>query len=531
MSAESLMKLRQSGLFDEQYYNTQLKSTVSGDGAMEHFLVYGALHRLDPHPLFCTDFYLNMYPDVKNAAVNPLLHYIEYGDSEARNPHPLFAPLFYLQQFRPSLRPSSNLLMHYLTRGGFEGKDPHPMFDSAYYLRQNHRELAGDTVNPLVHYLTKGVAAGCNPHPFFDTQFYSSQLSDTNVNPLVDYVMHGAQAGRSPHTQINGKEILKFFNPDFPSHGGPFINAFTVVDRRDFSDAFERTEKLFTIPDFLLEPSQNNEIKVEFSVPTLKKTVSQLCTASQFEESEYRSWCEQLATPPDKRRKLWEHVFILAALDQNNMLNAGNSGIGFGTGEEPLPSYFAKLGINVMATDAPDDCADIWSISRQHAESAETLFHENIVEREKFAHHVTHSLVDMNSIPPDLQDYDFCWSACALEHLGSIEKGLQFIENSLDCVKPGGLIVHTTEFNLDSNEETVENKALSIFRRKDIERLLRKLASAGHEVFPLNLWPGDDMLDKYFDLPPYSLPHLKLQLDGFTMTSLGIIVRKACKQV
>ena len=135
--------------------------------------------------------------------------------------------------------------------------------------------------------------------------------------------------------------------------------------------------------------------------------------------------------------------------------------------------------------------------------------------------------VDMNNLPEDIQSFDACWSACALEHLGSLKHGLDFIRNSLNCLRPGGIAVHTTEFNLSSNEETFEKSRLSIYRKKDIVSLLSELQDEGHEVWPLNLHPGDKMLDEVIDLPPYSPLHLKLLLrDSFVTTSLGIAVRK-----
>ena len=133
----------------------------------------------------------------------------------------------------------------------------------------------------------------------------------------------------------------------------------------------------------------------------------------------------------------------------------------------------------------------------------------------------------MNAVPGDLRGFDVCWSACALEHLGSIERGLSFIEQSLNTLRPGGLAVHTTEFNLDSNDYTIELPELCLFRRRDIERLLSSLVAAVHKVWPLNLHPGSGEMDQHIDLPPYALPHLKLQVAQYTTTSLGIVVQKA----
>ena len=135
---------------------------------------------------------------------------------------------------------------------------------------------------------------------------------------------------------------------------------------------------------------------------------------------------------------------------------------------------------------------------------------------------------DMNAIPDHLRDFDFCWSACALEHLGSLEHGLTFIERSLDTLKPGGLAVHTTEFNLSSNVDTLDHNPTVIFRQRDLEALAARLTAAGHQVAPFDWRRGERPLDRYIDVPPFTgEPHLRLLLDGYAATSVGLIVRKA----
>ena len=60
-----------------------------------------------------------------------------------------------------------------------------------------------------------------------------------------------------------------------------------------------------------------------------------------------------------------------------------------------------------------------------------------------------------------------------------------------------------------------------------MEALLERLARAGHTPWPLNLYPGDGAIDAHIDLPPYALPHLKLQVGQYVTTSIGIVVQKA----
>jgi hypothetical protein len=88
--------------------------------------------------------------------------------------------------------------------------------------------------------------------------------------------------------------------------------------------------------------------------------------------------------------------------------------------------------------------------------------------------------------------------------------------------------VHTTEFNLDSNDATFESAGLSIYRKRDIEALFARLVARGHEVWALNTHPGYGEIDQIVDLPPFSraLPHLKVEVCAITATSIGLVVRR-----
>lgn len=126
-------------------------------------------------------------------------------------------------------------------------------------------------------------------------------------------------------------------------------------------------------------------------------------------------------------------------------------------GEELLPSAFCSFGSKILATDLNFDEAlgKGWVHTNQHAKNLEQLNNKKICNTEEFKRLCSFKNVDMNKIPKDLKNFDFIWSACALEHLGSIEQGEEFIHNSLQCLKPGGIAVHTTEYNFSSNDDTI----------------------------------------------------------------------------
>lgn len=262
---------------------------------------------------------------------------------------------------------------------------------------------------------------------------------------------------------------------------------------------------------------------------TLIEPISQMCTAGQMSEPLYAEWCQRLGMPPWSHRKQWEFVFICRALDYYGALREGARGLGFGVGNEPIPSVFAAAGCHIVATDLPaeDDRALIWNATYQLGASLRDIHHPHLCDEASFFERVSYRPVDMTAIPDDLTGFDFTWSSCAYEHLGSIEAGLDFFENSLACLKPGGIAVHTTELNLSSNSDTLDFGATVVFRRRDFESLAARLIRQGHDVIPITFDSGQSDLDRIIDLPPYSNdPHLRLALLRWVATSFGMIVRK-----
>lgn len=255
-------------------------------------------------------------------------------------------------------------------------------------------------------------------------------------------------------------------------------------------------------------------------------------------------WCAQLGIPVVYHRKIWELCYLLQTLHDERLLVPGKKGLGFACGREPTPSYLASRGIIVTATDLDADqvAGKGWAETGQHASSIDSLWHPHLVAREQFDKTVSFQFVDMNEIPSSLSGYDFCWSTCSLEHLGSIAKGLDFIENSLKVLRPGGVAIHTTEYNVDSEGPTIDNWATVLFQRKHIESIADRLIAQGHYVAPLDFDFGDGPMDNFIDLPPYVWDgmlcdpsstskqlhpsHLKLALDGFACTCFGLMIRK-----
>jgi 2-polyprenyl-3-methyl-5-hydroxy-6-metoxy-1,4-benzoquinol methylase len=265
--------------------------------------------------------------------------------------------------------------------------------------------------------------------------------------------------------------------------------------------------------------------------------------STQFDlESDWCAyWTRELGLGFAYHRKLWELTYVLQALYDNDCLQAGKRGVVFGCGRESLPSYCAARGINILATDLPASSTDAqgWIDTDQHADSLEELHHPHLCTLDQLRANVERRAVDMNAIPSDLEGYDFCWSICALEHLGSIEQGLAFVEESLKTLKPGGVAVHTTEFAFLNIARTLDQGSTVLFLRSHFEELQARLERAGHWLAPFDFHPGDGPMDKFIDGPPFpgdkrshllapwpQSYHLKVCVEGVPSTCFGLIIRK-----
>jgi hypothetical protein len=261
--------------------------------------------------------------------------------------------------------------------------------------------------------------------------------------------------------------------------------------------------------------------------PMFADPVSQACTYAQICDTAYAQWCETFAMPLLCHRKQWEWCYIAQVLRCAGMDRPERRGLGFGVGTEPLVAYLASAGSAVVATDLAADAsaAQRWADTGQHATAVSELNRHGLCPDEQFRELVTFRPVDMNAVPDDLRDFDFTWSSCALEHLGDLDAGLAFFLRQIDCLRPGGVGVHTTEYNVSSNDDTVSRGHTVLYRRRDIEALAAELARRGHTM-EVTFGLGDAAEDRHIDHDPWSNTHLKIATDGYVVTSFGLVVTK-----
>ncbi|MGH7026609.1 hypothetical protein [Brevundimonas sp.] len=171
-------------------------------------------------PLFQAEWYLQRYPDVAAAGMDPATHFLLHGGHERRDPSPLFRTRWYLSQDAEIETTGVNPLIHYLVKGQALGRSPlspqervlspeltqdietllaSGLFDAEWY-RAHTPGLPKGRATVAQHYLETGATSGKNPGPDFDTRAYWKAHADVEAagaNPLLHYLRHGRSEGRS----------------------------------------------------------------------------------------------------------------------------------------------------------------------------------------------------------------------------------------------------------------------------------------------------------------------------------------------
>ena len=163
--------LQASPLMDAGWYLKQYPD-VCGFDPVIHYLSRGWKEGRDPSAAFSTSKYLEAYPEVRSAGVNPLVHYLMIGRADGCQPIPdagrsedylllkksrLFRPDWYRKRY-PDIA-GLDPIEHFLNFGWKENRDPSPEFSTSFYL-ENNPDIRAAGTNPLVHYLKRGAAEG-----------------------------------------------------------------------------------------------------------------------------------------------------------------------------------------------------------------------------------------------------------------------------------------------------------------------------------------------------------------------------------
>lgn len=156
--------------------------------------------------IFDRQAYLDRYPDVAAAGVDPLEHYLTFGETEGRRPLPDFDPVFYAAHYKDALN-DMGALEHYVLHGKNAGNvTTDEGFDFDWY-RQVYLSPSATDADCREHYSVRnqynllrksGDAELILLRQLFKPEEYQELHPDTaGIDPWIHFVGAGHREGRN----------------------------------------------------------------------------------------------------------------------------------------------------------------------------------------------------------------------------------------------------------------------------------------------------------------------------------------------
>ncbi len=173
------------------------------------------------------------------------------------------------------------------------------------------------------------------------------------------------------------------------------------------------------------------------------KHLSKICDAADwFDEDFKRVVKNELMEPPRFHRKQWEFAMIFLTLENLGLLKGDKIGLSLGGGNERVLYSIAKHIKKLIVTDLYDTDTT-WDCAR--TEDPDEFIKASKpfpVDDEK----LKAIRMDMRHLDFEDNKFDFCYSSCAVEHIGNFEDFVQHLNEVYRTLKEGGVYVFTTEF-------------------------------------------------------------------------------------
>jgi SAM-dependent methyltransferase len=266
------------------------------------------------------------------------------------------------------------------------------------------------------------------------------------------------------------------------------------------------------------------------------RSLSKLCDAADWSDQEFdRIIRSELAEEPRFHRKQWEFAQIFRALHALGFLNPASRGLSMGGGDERLLYAVARRAGHLTVTDLYER-GSAWAGARtddpDRAIKAAAPFP---IEPSR----LTARRMDMRALEFDDASFDFCYSSCAIEHIGHYADFLRHLQEVRRVLKDDGVYALTTEFHY--GEEVIPAPHNYYFSSGYLDDLIKaaSFATVGgvdgalsrhalNHPIPANLTdlcadPADAITSRLLD----TAPHLQLLTGCLPFTSMSLVLRKS----
>ena len=265
------------------------------------------------------------------------------------------------------------------------------------------------------------------------------------------------------------------------------------------------------------------------------KAFSKLCDAFDWFDPEFdRIVSAELEDPPRLHRKQWEFAQIFRALQGLGCLNPRSSGLSMGGGHERLLYAVARHVGHLTVTDLYES-GSAWDEARiddpDRSLKAAAPF-------EIDPSRLTARRMDMRALEFPDGSFEFCYSSCAIEHIGEHDDFLRHLQEVRRVLTDDGVYVLTTEFHY--GDDVIPAPHNYYFSSGFLDGLMRAASLATFEGVDGSVWqhafnrPLPANLTNLCAHPASgvtgmlltSAPHVHLLNGGLPFTSLSLVLRK-----
>ncbi len=265
------------------------------------------------------------------------------------------------------------------------------------------------------------------------------------------------------------------------------------------------------------------------------REISKICDAADWFDPEFQSVVQdELRETARFHRKQWEFAMIFLTLKKLEFLNDDKIGLSLGGGNERVLYAISNRIKKLYVTDLYDDSTS-WDCAR-------TDDPDEFIKLSKPFDYDESKIkalrMDMRKLDFEDNTFDFCYSSCAVEHIGDFEDFINHFNEVYRCLKNDGVYVFTTE--LSFSDVTIKDPNNYIFSSKYLNSIIQQIRltpesdpyiSISNHIanlpFPSNVSnlcfengkSLSENLLKYF-------PHLVLMRGKYPFTSIQIVLRK-----
>jgi SAM-dependent methyltransferase len=206
--------------------------------------------------------------------------------------------------------------------------------------------------------------------------------------------------------------------------------------------------------------------------------LSKLCDAADWFRSDILEIItNELREVPRFHRKQWESAMIFLHLRSLGKLRPDSTGLSMGGGKELILYALAPHLRQLVVTDLYDTQTD-WDCAK--TDDPDTFIQQNKpfpVDDAK----LKALRMDMRQLDFPDRSFDFCYSTCAVEHIGRREDFLKHFNEVARVLKEDGAYVFTTEVSYGN--QTIKDEHNYVFSLQELHEIFRESNLAPQEEF------------------------------------------------